>query len=139
MPADREPFQSPAHRIYENIPISVMYPLRKRILGGIPHSLRLIEADLLRLHSQIFEYLIECLSIMSEGHSSVMRIVLLYQHVAVEASHLGNRKDTDGSEGPCRYRKHLALCHVCAELAVCRALQAEEGDVCLLYTSPFQF
>src|SRR5699024_6671068 len=95
----------------------------------IPHSLRLVEANLLRFHAQILEHFVKSLSIVAESYGSVMRIVLLYQHMTVEASHLRNREDTDSSEGACRHRKHLSLCHISAKLAVCRALQAEEGDV----------
>ena len=66
---------------------------------------------------------------MAEGYRAVMRIILLHQHMAVEASHLRNREDADGSKGPGRYRKHLALGHIGAQPAVCRALQTVEGDV----------
>ena len=58
-----------------------------------------------------------------------MRIVFLYQYVAVESAHLRNSEDTDASEGTCCYRKNLALCDVSAQFCVRCALQTIEGDV----------
>ena len=73
--------------------------LREGILRRVTHSLGLVEADLLRLYAQVLEYLIEGLAVMAEGYRAVMRIILLHQHMAVEASHLRNREDADGSKG----------------------------------------
>ena len=100
--------------------------LTRRDSPSVTHSLGLVEADLLRLYAQVLEYLIEGLAVMAEGYRAVMRIVLLHQHMAVEASHLRNREDADGSKGPGRYRKHLALGHIGAQPAVCRALQTKK-------------
>ena len=66
---------------------------------------------------------------MAEGHGAVMREVLLHQHMAVEAAHLGNREYADSAEGSCGHRQHLALCHVSPQLAVSGADALEAGVV----------
>ena len=101
-----------------------LYPqnfgLCERIFRRIQHTLRLVVIQILHRHADILEYLIQSLSEMSECHSAVMRIVLLYQHMAVEASHLGNGEYSDAAEGFGCHRKHLSLGNVSAKLIVGR-------------------
>ena len=77
------------------------FSLREGVLGRVQHARRLVEVDLGKLHADVLEDLIEGLSVMAEGHRAVMRVVLLDQHVAVEASHLRNGEDADAAEGAC--------------------------------------
>lgn len=65
---------------------------------------------------------------MREGHRTVVRIVLLDEHMAVETSHLRNTEDTYAAEGACRYVENLALSDIRAELTLAVALQTVEGD-----------
>ena len=65
---------------------------------------------------------------MSERNSAVMRIALLYQHVAVEAAHFLDGKDTDAAEGLGSYGQHFAFSQVGTNFAFAVALQAIEGD-----------
>ena len=58
-----------------------------------------------------------------------MRILLLDEYMAVEAIHLGDCKDTDGTERLSRNVQYLALCDISAQLGRCGGLEAEEGDV----------
>ena len=66
---------------------------------------------------------------MAEGDGAVMREVLLDEDVAVEAAHLRDGEDADAAEGVRGCWQDFALGDVGAQLAVSRALQAEEGDV----------
>jgi len=52
---------------------------------------------------------------MSEGYGTVMGIALTHQHMAVEAPHFRNGKDTDAAKRTGFHRKHLALCDVGAQ------------------------
>ena len=52
----------------------------KRILRRIQHALRLVEVDLIQLYADVLKHLVQGLSIMTEGHRTVMRIVLLNEH-----------------------------------------------------------
>ncbi len=52
----------------------------------------------------------------------MVREVLFNQDMAVEAIHLRNRKDTDGTEGACCYGKNFSLGDVGTQDIVCRAL-----------------
>ena len=49
---------------------------------------------------------------MSERDGAVMRITLLHQHVAVEAAHFLDGKDTDAAEGLGGYGQHFAFSQV---------------------------
>ena len=66
---------------------------------------------------------------MTERHCAVVREVLLDEHMAVEAAHFRDGEYADGTEGVGRYVQHFALCNVCAQLGVGRALETEERDV----------
>ena len=66
---------------------------------------------------------------MSECHRAVVREILLNQHMAVKSSHLRDGENTDRSKRSCRHRKHLPMCDISAELAVCGALQTEKRNV----------
>ena len=66
---------------------------------------------------------------MAERHRAVVRVVAFDEHMAVEALHFGDGEDADGAEGMRSDGQDLALRHIRAQLAICRRLQAEEGDV----------
>ena len=66
---------------------------------------------------------------MAEGNCTVVREVLLDQHMAVEASHFRNCEYADGTKGMGCNRQNLALCDVSPQLVVCGGLQAVEGDI----------
>ena len=55
------------------------------------------------------EHLKQCLSIMSERHRTVMRIIFFNQDMAVKSSHLRNCEYTDGAEETRSHRKRLPL------------------------------
>ena len=99
----------------------------KGILRRIKHSLWLIESNLFSPHH--LEHFKQSLTVMAESHSSMVRVIFLNQHMAVEPAHLGDGKDTDGTKGAGRNRKHLTLCHVSAQVVIRRALKTVEGDV----------
>ena len=103
--------------------------LCKRILRRIAHACRLIVADLLHRHTDILKYFVQRLAVMSECHRAVVREILLNQHMAVKSSHLRDGENTDRSKRSCRHRKHLPMCDISAELAVCGALQTEKRNV----------
>ena len=66
---------------------------------------------------------------MTECNGTVVRISLLDEHVAIEASHLLDSEDCDTTEGTGRYVENLALSDVGNKLSVAVALQTIEGDV----------
>ena len=66
---------------------------------------------------------------MTEHDSTVVREILLDQYMAVEAAHLRNGEDTDGTEAAARYRQNLALGHIGTEQVVGGGLETIEGDV----------
>ena len=57
----------------------------------------------------VLEDLKQLLSVVTEGHGAVVRIVLLDQHVAVEAAHFVDREHADASEGSGGDGKDLIL------------------------------
>ena len=97
------------------------------ILSGIGQGLGLIVSDV--LNAQILEDLEQSLAVVTESNSTVMRIALLDQNVAIEAAHFGNGEDTDAAEGTGLDRQNLALSDIGAQNAVAVALQAIECDV----------
>lgn len=99
----------------------------KGILGGIGQALGLIIGDV--GDTEVFQHLKQGLAAVSEGHRAVVGIALLDEHVAVEAAHLGDGKDTDAAEGAGGYRQHLTLGDVGAQVALAVALQTVEGDL----------
>lgn len=66
---------------------------------------------------------------MAEGDGAVMREVLLDEDVAVEAAHLRDGEDADAAEGVRSCWQDFAFSDVGTQLAIGRALEAEEGDV----------
>ena len=66
---------------------------------------------------------------MAEGHGAVVGVVLLDEHMAVEAAHFRDGEHADAAEGAGGNRQDLALGHIGPQLAVRGALEAEEGDV----------
>ncbi len=89
----------------------------------------MIVADLLRCDSDVLQSLIQRLSVVAEHDSAVMREVISYELIAIESAHFLDRENTDTAEGLGCHRKDLALCCICAEVSICRGLQAIEGDV----------
>ena len=86
----------------------------------------MVVTDLFDRHADILEDLEQLSSEVAKSHSAVVRIILLDQHMAVEASHLGDREHADAAEGPRSYGKDLALSYIRAELRIGSGLQAEE-------------
>ena len=121
----KERFRKPA----EPLPVNLIHAasLCPRILGRIRKGLRLIVSDV--LDSEELEYFEECLSVVTECNSTVVRISLLDEHVTIEASHFLDGEDCDAAEGTGRNVEDLALSNVGNELAVAVALQTIEGDV----------
>ena len=66
---------------------------------------------------------------MREGYGAVMRIMLLDQDMAIEATHLLDREYADTTEGTCRHVEDFALCDVGTKNAFGIALETIEGDV----------
>ena len=66
---------------------------------------------------------------MSECHRTMVREILFYEHIAVEASHLFDGKYTDAAERPGSNRKYFTLCHISPELRIRCRLKPEECDV----------
>ena len=66
---------------------------------------------------------------MAEGDGPVVRIALLYEHMAVEAAHFGDGEHADAAEAAGGDGQDLALGDVGAQVAVAVTLQAVEGDV----------
>ena len=62
----------------------------------VKHTLRLIEADI--LYSEITEYIVDSLSVVSECNSTVMREVSLNKNVTVETSHFLDSENTYAAE-----------------------------------------
>src|SRR5574344_488036 len=96
----------------------------ERILVAIKLSGRLVVCNV--LHAEIAEYGKERLSCMAECNGTVMRIMLRYQYVAVEPSHLRDGEHADAAERMRCNRQYLALCKVCMERRISCTLQAEE-------------
>lgn len=49
---------------------------------------------------------------VAEGHGTVVWEVFLYEHVTIEAAHLGDGEYTDATERTCTYVEHLSLGNV---------------------------
>ena len=87
-----------------------VYPLLcKRILGRIWQALWLVVADFVICHSYVLKYFEYFLSEVSECYGTMVRIILLYQYVTVEASHFVDGKYADSTEGLCSYIKYFTL------------------------------
>ena len=97
------------------------------VLGGVGQALGLVVGDV--GDAEIFEDLEEGLAAVGEGHGAVVGVALLDEHMAVEAAHLGDGKDTDAAEGPGGHGEDLALGDVGAQAALAVALEAVEGDL----------
>src|SRR5699024_112026 len=91
--------------------------------------LRLIVVNFFYINTEILEYLIQSFSIVSKSNSSVMRVILFYQNMTVETSHLRNSKDTDAAKALCCHRKNFTMSNVSPKLAVRSALKTVEGNV----------
>ena len=100
----------------------------ERILISIRQGRRMIVANLRRIHTDILQCLIECFSIMSEHHCTMVREVLSDQPVTIETSHLMDGEDTDAAKALCCNRKDFTLSRIGAEFVVCCGLQSVEGD-----------
>ena len=78
--------------------IIVRIRLHKWILCLVKHSLRLVEADLIYINTDVFEYFVQSLAEVSESNSTVVRIVLLHENVAVKSAHFVDSENTDRAE-----------------------------------------
>ena len=103
-----------------------MLRLGEGVFGGIGQGLGLVVSDV--LDAQELEDFEQVLAHMVEGHSTVMGIALLHQHVTIEAAHFLDGKDADAAEGTGGNVQHFAFGDVGAEVAFAVALQAIEGD-----------
>lgn len=103
--------------------------LCERIFGRVTYAGRLIVADLAYVYANIFKYFKQCFSIMAKCNCSMVRVVAFDQDMTVEPFHFRNCKDTNTAKRSGCYRKDLSICHICAQLAVCSALQTEEGNI----------
>lgn len=103
--------------------------LQERILCLVKHILWLVKADFLYIHTDELKYLVNGPAVMAEGYRAMVGEILLNKYMSVEAAHLWNCKDADGSKGSGGYRKHLALGNVSPQPTVCCALKAVKGDV----------
>ena len=65
---------------------------------------------------------------MGEGNCAMVRIALLYQHMAIEAAHLRNGKYADAAEGLSGYGKNFTFSDIGTDNAFTVALQAVEGN-----------
>ena len=106
-------------------PHAAMRKSGEGVLGGIGQGLGLVVSDV--LDAQELEDLEQVLANVSEGHSAVMGVALLHQHVTVEAAHFGDGEDADAAEGAGSNVQNLTLSDVGAEHALAVALQAVEG------------
>ncbi len=101
----------------------------ERILCLVRKACGLVVADLVNVNTDHLEDLKECLSVVTEGNSAVMRIALFDEDMTIETSHLADGEYADAAEGPCSNRKYLSLCNISAELVVGGGLQAVECDL----------
>ena len=97
------------------------------VLARVEHAFRLVEGDV--GDAEVLEDGEDRFAEVAEGDGAVMREVLLDEDVAVEAAHLRNGEDADAAEGVRGCWQDFALGDVGAQLAIGRALEAEEGDV----------
>ena len=109
--------------------IIVRIRLHKWILCLVKHSLRLVEADLIYINTDVFEYFVKSLSIMTECYSTMMRVVAFDQYMTVETTHLWDCEDTDRTKGTSCNRKNFTVCDVSTKFCISSTLQTEESDV----------
>ena len=81
-----------------------------RVLCWIRQALRLVVCDI--LYAEILECFEEYFAYVCESNGTVVWVALLYEHVAIETTHLADAEDADAAEGTCRNVKHLALSDV---------------------------
>ena len=112
---------------FEREALIIISRLFERILCRIGQALWLVVSHILNAH--VLQEVEEMLAYMREGDGTVVRIVLLDEHVTIEAAHLRNSEDTDATEGACRHVEHLALSDVGAEHTLGVALHAVECDL----------
>lgn len=99
----------------------------KGVLGRIGQGCGLIVGDI--SYAEVLKDLEKSLTIVTEGNCTVMRVLLFDEHMAVEAIHLGDCKDTDGTERLGQNVQYLALCDISTQPSGCGGLETEEGDV----------
>ena len=99
------------------------------ILCGITISGRAVVSDFLNGYPNILEYLIQRRAIMSEGNGPMMRIIALYEHMAVKTAHFRYCEYPDGAKGTGGNRKNFALRHIGAENIIRGALKPEKSDI----------
>jgi hypothetical protein len=72
--------------------------LCERILGGIEVALREVVVDLVNGNTHVLENLPQILTLMAEHNGAVVWVVLLDEHVTIEAAHVLDTEDTDRTE-----------------------------------------
>ena len=85
------------------------------------------------LYAEELEYLEQRPAVVTEGDGAVMREPLLYQDMAVEASHLRDGEYAYPAEAGRGDREHLSLRDIRAEDPLAVALQTVEGDIGSVY------
>ena len=72
--------------------------LCERILGGIEVALREVVVDLVNGDAHVLENLPQVLTSVIEHHSAVVWVVLLDEHVTIEAAHVLDAENTNRTE-----------------------------------------
>ena len=72
--------------------------LTERILRRIVVTLREVVVNFINGNTHVLQHLPEVLTLMTEHHGTVMRVVLLDEDVTIEAAHVLNTEDTDRTE-----------------------------------------
>ena len=75
-----------------------VYRLCEWILCWVVIALREVVVDFLNGDAHVLENLPQVLTSVIEHHSAVVWVVLLDEHVAIEAAHVLNTEDTDRTE-----------------------------------------
>ena len=75
-----------------------MYRLCEWILCWVEVTLREVVVNLLNGDAHVLENLPQVLTSVIEHHSAVVWVVLLDEHVTIEAAHVLNTEDTDRTE-----------------------------------------
>lgn len=98
----------------------------KGIFPVVEYALGVVIGDI--GNAEILKYREKDLSPMAKGNRSVMGEMFSQEHIAVEAFHLRNGKDTDAPEGVCNRGEHFAFGNVSLQVRIRGALQAEHSD-----------
>ena len=103
--------------------------LAERILRGIVVALGEVVVDLLHGDAHVLKHLPQILAGVVEHDGAVVGIVLLDEHVTIEAAHVLDAEDADRAERAGSHGDDLTLGDVGAQLGVGRRLQAVDGGL----------